>query len=42
MEGGIDSLNVGVTSGILAFCARVLRKTWCTFPRWHPTRRKPS
>jgi 23S rRNA (guanosine2251-2'-O)-methyltransferase len=27
MEGGIDSLNVGVTSGILAFCARVLRKT---------------
>jgi 23S rRNA (guanosine2251-2'-O)-methyltransferase len=26
MESGIDSLNVGVTSGILAFCARVLRK----------------
>jgi 23S rRNA (guanosine2251-2'-O)-methyltransferase len=26
MESGTDSLNVGVTSGILAFCARVLRK----------------
>jgi len=25
MEAGIDSLNVGVTSGILAFCARVVR-----------------
>ena len=25
MEAGIDSLNVGVTSGILAFCARVGR-----------------
>ncbi|MDX1815206.1 MAG: 23S rRNA (guanosine(2251)-2'-O)-methyltransferase RlmB [Thermodesulfobacteriota bacterium] len=27
MEAGIDSLNVGVTSGILAFCARVVRPT---------------
>jgi len=26
MEAGSDSLNVGVTSGILAFCARVLRQ----------------
>jgi 23S rRNA (guanosine2251-2'-O)-methyltransferase len=26
METGSDSLNVGVTSGILAFCARVLRR----------------
>ncbi len=25
MEAGIDSLNVGVVSGILAFCARVIR-----------------
>ena len=25
MEAGIDSLNVGVTSGILAFCARMVR-----------------
>jgi len=25
MEAGIDSLNVGVASGILAFCARVVR-----------------
>jgi len=27
MEAGSDSLNVGVTSGILAFCARALRRT---------------
>ncbi len=31
MEAGIDSLNVGVASGILAYCARTFRKTRAPF-----------